>query len=347
MKKPILLLYLAVASIINVQSQAGQFAVVKPNGTTQIYTSWTSAYAEAVDEDFMYLPGVTISVPVTINKKLFIYGTGHDPDSTTATARTIFSSTFSIQSGATGGLLEGIKAAEINLGGTNKLQNYTIKKCNISSLIFTSNTPDSMPQYITLSESIVGNVSNSYNCAPAKYCSFFKNIFVQKISCFQSCTFKNNNFLCFSIGISPPCNSLSNSSLENNIFLDDDPAPIANGNCDNIFLNNLKLNNSNFTGSESCPVSQADNMSVPTIYDIFINYSGSGFLYTDDYHLIPTCPGVGAGTDGTDVGIYGTINPTVEGWIPSNPHIYFKQVAPETGPDGKLHIQVGVRANNN
>lgn len=349
MKKPILLLYIAVAFILNVQSQPGQFAVVKPNGTTQVFASWTSAYAGAVDGDYIYLPGVTISDPVMINKKLFIYGAGHHPDSTTATSRTIFSSTILIQSEATGGLLEGIKASIIILGGANKLSNYTIKRCNTYWLDFDSPNTDSLPDYISVSESIVntmlGNNSGN-NALKPKYSTFYKNIFISHVKYFQLCTFKNNIFLNYQTS-GAPCQSLISSAFENNIFLSSDPTPSGYQNCSNIYLNNLKISNPVFPSSESCPSSQENNLSVPSENDIFITYAAQGFHYDYNYHLKPTCPGVGAGTDGTDVGIYGTINPTVEGWITSNPHIFFKQVDPETGPDGKLHIQLGVRANNN
>ena len=60
MKKPILLLYVFISFLSSAHSQAGQFAVVKPNGTTQVYTSWTSAYAGAVEGDYIYLPGIEI-----------------------------------------------------------------------------------------------------------------------------------------------------------------------------------------------------------------------------------------------------------------------------------------------
>ena len=144
--------------------------------------------------------------------------------------------------------------------------------------------------------------------------------------------------------------SVTNTLFQNNIFVVSQPINTSgNSNiCYNSYHNNLKIGSSDFIENPTCPnQGESDNLAVPDIDSIFIAYPNNGFNYTNNYHLKPTCPGVGAGTDGTDLGIYGTNNPTPEGWIPSNPHIYFKQVDSETGPDGKLHIQVGVRANNN
>ncbi len=348
MKKPILLLFISTIFIFNVHSQADQFAVVKPNGSTQVYASWAAAYGGAANGDYMYLPGATISGTITIDKKLFIYGTGHDPDSATATGRTIFSS-INILDGASGGSIEGIQAGAIYLGSANKLHDYAIKRSYILAYLqFTSTTYDSLPEYVTISESVVGWISNVFadDNISVSNCIFFKNIFTKYISRFKNSTFKNNVFIPYELPNNTyVCNYITFTLFENNIFTVANPTIYSD--CNNIYLNNLKCENNIFYGDQNCPASQEGNLSEPSVGDIFISYTGTGFKYTDNYHLKPSCIGVGAGTDGTDVGIYGTINPTIEGWIPSNPHIYFKQVDPETGPDGKLHIQVGVRANNN
>lgn len=70
-------------------------------------------------------------------------------------------------------------------------------------------------------------------------------------------------------------------------------------------------------------------------------------IYTQNFHLITNSPGLNAGTDGTDVGIYGTNQPTKEGWIPSNPHISYKNVSQQTDANGNLKATFIVKAQAN
>ena len=64
---------------------------------------------------------------------------------------------------------------------------------------------------------------------------------------------------------------------------------------------------------------------------VFVSYppSGGGFAYTYDFHLQPSSPGKNAGTDGTDIGIYGGMLPYNVG---ANPH--FPQMMELTLPSG-------------
>jgi hypothetical protein len=64
---------------------------------------------------------------------------------------------------------------------------------------------------------------------------------------------------------------------------------------------------------------------------LFVNYppSGGAFAYTYDFHLQPGSPGKLAGTDGTDIGIYGGMLPYDVG---ANPH--FPQMMELTLPSG-------------
>src|SRR5690606_38454734 len=70
-------------------------------------------------------------------------------------------------------------------------------------------------------------------------------------------------------------------------------------------------------------------------------------FYTQDFHLKTDSPGKNAGSDGTDVGIYGTNEPTKEGWVPSNPHISFKNISSQIDANGNLKATFKVKAQNN
>jgi hypothetical protein len=75
----------------------------------------------------------------------------------------------------------------------------------------------------------------------------------------------------------------------------------------------------------------------------------SNFNYSYDYHLDTGSPGIAAGTDGTDIGIYGGLYPFPGGenvpWqtsaMPTLPQIYKMNVLNPTLPiDGTLQVKI-------
>lgn len=333
-------------------SQNPQFAVVRPDGTTFICPTWDSAYNKAIDGDNIYMPGITLTSAITINKKLFIYGAGHHPDSNAATGKTSVSNVpITITAGGSGGSLEGINQIGHNTYLRyidKKLNGYTIKRCNLGSVTFVYDSyppADSFTTNILITECILENID--CNQGRDVSCFFSKNIIRDRIYQPTFCTISNNIFL-ISGATTALYGPLNNCTIENNVFLVNQPLTAGDG-CNNNFYNNLKISGPAILNG--CPTNtgiEVGTISVPTINDVFISFNPAftNFPYIDNYHLKSTCPGVNAGTDGTDVGIYGTATPTSEGWVPSNPHIYFKQVSTQTNPSGQLPVQFKVRTNN-
>lgn len=351
MRSSFLLSILVFLSIL-VRSQAPQFAVVRPDGTTYICPSWDSAYNKAVNGDNIYLPPGIFNLDLIIDKKLFIYGAGHHPDSTNATGVTQFRSAIILKNAALG-LLEGIKFdycdAYYNgfsiLFGTNnnnaKVINYQIKRCFVQCIQIGTNSIslDSLAENIHLTENVI---TSFFDGKGSRNHMFEKNIINGGISNIKFSEIRNSVFL------SSGSNFISteNTTIKNNVFVTSNQISAPNY-CGNIYTNNLKLNSSSICGcTQNCINVGQGFINVASVNEIFNSYSGGSFLYSDNYYLKPTCPGINAGTDGTDVGIYGTISPTAEGWVPSNPHIYFKQVAPNTNGNGQLPVQFKVRTNN-
>jgi len=157
-------------------------------------------------------------------------------------------------------------------------------------------------------------------------CILRNNIFFADAICNYGCrypiksnysTFENNIFL--GIGYNTKLTGSSNfSTYNNNLFVTswEPPAP-------SFAANNL--------------VSQPAN-------SIFINQSGTSFSYSQDYHLQSTCPGKNAGTDGTDIGIYGGVFPWKEGSVPANPHFQSIKIGPKTDNSGNLNVKIKVAA---
>ena len=78
-----------------------------------------------------------------------------------------------------------------------------------------------------------------------------------------------------------------------------------------------------------------------------IIFQGDGdthYQFSDDLHLQNICPGVGAGADGTDIGIHGTDSPYKDGALPHTPHFRRVGFAGGTNAAGNLPVQVRVAA---
>ncbi len=78
---------------------------------------------------------------------------------------------------------------------------------------------------------------------------------------------------------------------------------------------------------------------------IFVNCPSAAFDNTYDYHL--QTPSNYIGTDGFQIGIYGTSAPFKEGVVSKNPHVILKSIAPQTTPTGDLNINITVGAQQN
>ncbi len=141
--------------------------------------------------------------------------------------------------------------------------------------------------------------------------------------------------------------NLSSCKLRNNIFIDDGIG--------NVFqdIKNLVIENNIFyrrtPGNETSGCAYNNNITYLTDFDDipgpdnigsgnitatdpeFVNFPafGADFSWDHDFHLQATSPGKNAGTDGTDIGIYG-------GWMPfevgANP--YIPQMVEVTLPSG-------------
>ena len=72
----------------------------------------------------------------------------------------------------------------------------------------------------------------------------------------------------------------------------------------------------------------------------------NSFRYTFDYSLQPSSPGVNAGTDGTDIGIFGGIGFSITGEPDDLPVVTrFDILNPMVPQNGSLRVRIEGRAN--
>ena len=315
------------------------------NGVSSLFTQLDSTVTQAVNGDTIYIPGGFFSLNVQINKSIHLVGVGHNPDSTQATQVSRILGNVTLTQGANNGSLTGLQIGGLNCQNSNDtISNYLVERCRLGGItLMPSSTNFSFIENV-----IQGVMSLGINPGVASDCFFSNNIIEGSCSgnyaFLTNSLFRNNIFLYQSycsygcwIPISSP-----NSTFENNIFISNNPSTSATyGTSSSIFNNNLFVEN--WTPS-SCGCMGSNNIVNQPQSSIFINQTGNTFNYAHDYHLQTSSPGHNAGTDGTDVGIYGGTFPWKEGSIPFNPHILFKNIGYSTDPNGNLLINIHVEA---
>jgi hypothetical protein len=324
---------------------------VEHSGVSTFYQNLDSALAHSVNGDNVYLPGATYNVGnLTINKGVHIIGAGCNFDSTLATGATIFLGDPRILKGADNGSIEGIYIqGEIRFGteaANQEVHNYSISRCNMTNLwlsfdngtasasdniyisenVFRGNIYGGNVQNVVVSKCIIENVVSTFNGNAV----FTNNIFLKNpcgenlIVNAAAITFQNNIFLirfCSYWGSYYLTGANAGINFNHNLFIEGDPVPTGN------------ISNGSIINSD--------------IDKLFVTQSGNLYNIKHNYHLKPDCLGKNAGTDGTDVGIYGTATPAKDGQIPFNPHIQSKSISSSTNPEGNLNINIKVKAQDN
>lgn len=373
--KNILTLIIALCFAYTAQAQVPQIAL-HHNGSSSFYTSATAAMTAAQNGDTLYFPGGSFG-DLSIDKQLVIYGTGIHPDSTSAVGVAGFTTVY-LREGSSGTVVQGIETRFLRLQATSPspvLENITVKRCNITGFSSsTSNYSDAIQSMgttfdtlrnITFTENIIGhyaqyaNNSNydedciSYSTGVDTFYNiyFTKNIIIRRVKDVKNTYFFNNIFLSYN---SSPSSYYTFQNTKNSYFFNNYFNSSYMGNMLNSTLNleNCAFNNNLFRGSVNFPYvsnfginNQINQSEAGTFEDV--PSSTYIFSFSQDYHLKSTSPGINAGFDGTDIGIYGTAAPTQEGWLPDNPQIIFKSIGNMPDANGNLPVQVQARAVDN
>ena len=337
MKKIILfLLFTGFFSSLSAQ----KVALHSPSGV-QFFTG-SNGFVEAVNEatsgDTLYLPGGGFPTnSITIDKQLLIFGAGHYPDSTAATSTTILNGYINLSDNADSIHFEGVDI----LGGLSTTSNHAvnhimIKYCRIQGELNIRGDQSNPALNLVVTNSVVTGTVRLTN---AQNAGIFNSLFNTDIYDTNGNLFKNNIFFLNNYSVSTYRYTIygNNNTIENNIFLRIRDREIM-GNS-NILRNNLTPKETPFWGTT--PIA-SDNHTGVAVETIFVNQTGNVFDYTHNYHL--QSPETYLGTDGAQVGIYGGLFPYKEGAVPSNPHIYLKNIGAETDDQGQLQIQIGVKA---
>jgi hypothetical protein len=335
---------------------------VETNGTTTFERSLDSAVMHAAAGSTIYIPGGVFTFnTVNIDKKLTIVGVGHHPDSTLATGQTIISGNVTFVEGSSQSHIEGLYiTGNIQVVFQQNVDDLLIKRCAATDLTGNGSHWSQQDHDSTYSHNwqIMHSVfRGSINFANLKAFTFTNNIVKGRlVNAFHGGTLRNNVFL-FNSQSERLMDEIRYCSISNNIFFhswDISYGPYACyggypcGSYENVFLNNSFCMGGQSTYVENGTASVALNNkydALPT--ESLVNATENIFSYAANYHIHPNLNAALVGTDGLQLGIYGSNDPYKEGAVPYNPHIQLKNIAPSTSTNGTLQVEIKVNAQQN
>jgi hypothetical protein len=323
-------------SVVSISAQG--LIAVQGGGAPSFYTQLSDAVTNAQAGDTIYLPGGSFG-DITLSKQLTIIGVGHHPDSTVATGRTVLSSLY-ITIGADNSFIIGV-FVDGTISSDGNASGIRISRCYLNQgIVFYGGQCSNW----IISENWIGTYSTfffgtmfSYSLLSSGSSSDFlvtNNIFANAINGISFSEISNNIFLDGSI-------SGSYLVLRNNVV--HNGVDLANSMSHSQFYNNLNSGvNGGPTGSGNTGAGNyLDNVE---LQGVFINYASGNTFYQNDFHVVNPAY---LGQDGTPVGIYGGVFPWKDGSLPFTPHISSKAINATTNPDGSLHINITVKAQDN
>lgn len=327
MKTIIIPFLLAFALLYCGNSQAQTTIAVQGESGSTFFASLDSAIVKAQAGDYIYLPGGNFNITKPIDKKLHIVGVGHHPDSCLATGITQVIGSFIIKKGSDRGTMTGMKITggiTFSLSTGESLNYYSIERCNIGSTVsIATKSSQILISECVINGSVTGSSSQGFQLT--------KCILTGGIDGFIANSYADNN-----VFLSSSVTSTGGCFFRNNIFLYSG-CPSPSSTYSTVFQNN------SFTVAVSSLHNCHNNIVAP-ITGLFKNKTKAGFDYDQDYHVLATSPAHNAGTDGTDLGIYGTASPWKDGSLPGNPHVQKVQSKTVSAIDGKLEVKTKIAA---
>lgn len=350
MKKYFVTLFLSVfCFVVQVSAQSSVIATLFHDGNIKTFYgtgALRSAHAAAVHGDVITLSSGSFTA-TNITKAVTLRGAGMEYDSISVIEPTIISGDFSIQIASDSTLqnnnlvMEGIYH---NASGTiavkGSLKNPQFVKCRLYVIrcSSTSGTFGSM-YYANFINCVIADQVEFYNSGSAT----FVNCYVSNIDYytsnssasneFQNCVVKNTYFDGISNTVFRNCFLYATSSTSSYNKL---PSTSPAYNCVALSATsstNIFVNQSNTT-----------NTQVSSLRDVFKTWQGSSLanFKTERLELTDAAKTKYLGSDGTQIGIYGGSIPFDP--RPSNPQITKLNVASKSTADGKLSVDIEVKA---
>lgn len=348
MKKYFVTLFLSVfCFVVQVSAQSSVIATLFHDGDIKTFYgtgALRSAHAAAVHGDVITLSSGSFTA-TDITKAVTLRGAGMEYDSVSVTEPTIISGDFSIQIARDSTLqnnnlvMEGIYH---NATGTitvyGSLNNPQFVKCRLYKISCSSSSGKlGYMYYANFINCVIAYEAEFYSYGSATFVNCYVNDLNQYKSGssheFQNCVVKDTWFYGISNTVFRNCflYAASNTSSYNQL-----PSTSPAYNCvarSATLSTNIFANQSNTT-----------NTQVSSLSDVFKTWTGSSLnnFKTERLELTDAAKTKYLGSDGTQIGIYGGSIPFDP--RPSNPQITKLNVASKSTADGKLSVDIEVKA---
>ena len=322
------------------------------------YVTLQAAIDSANVGDTIYVHGGGYNT-MTVNKRLTFIGPGFNPQgqfTAQATINYIYLDNIVPSTSANGSKFIGLNIGYIAIKPIEqfKIDSILIERCRFYTLIATNVLGDSWTFRNNLFQ--WGN----YYTGGSLSINFRKNIIIENnifASVNGSTQIQNsndntvfffNNLFTGHFDNATEFLSVSNARFENNIFYGKSPSTAASSNfANNIFFGNL-VSNSLANLSDGLNNITLD----PQFTTVPIDNSKYYFSYSNNYKLLPTSPGHNAGTDGTDIGIFGgqypmPLNNLIITGEPPIPQIYYMFIQNSViDPNTPINVNIKARKMN-
>jgi len=346
-------------------------SVIVQNGSRSgVYSTIAAAITAAQTGDTIYIGAGLYSETLTISKALSIFGAGFFPDSTTVTNTTQITGKITVSTGASNLTLSGLSLADVYFNNSAELSNVTITRNYISNRIYGNSAADyfKMKNFKVSENYITGgtqfdNLKTTSNVLIEK--NIFLNSYLNLINGNNNCFIKNNIFGKNSgIGNGVYYSSsydyrhayiyqVFDCTFANNLFISESTNSsyyyyyLSASSDRNTYYNNF------YNAKSGAGFGVRDILSnntyeatwkETTVFKSFSSWANYGFVSGNDLHVSESSGLNAAGTDGTELGIYGTVVPFKDGYMPRNPHVKAINIGIETNTNGELPISATVTA---
>lgn len=348
MKKYFVTLFLSVfCFVVQVSAQSSVIATLFHDGDIKTFYgtgALRSAHAAAVHGDVITLSSGSFTA-TDITKAVTLRGAGMEYDSISVTEPTIISGDFSIQIVSDSTLqnnnlvMEGIyhnASGVITVMGS--LKNPQFVKCRLYEIKCSSGVTPGYMYYANFINCVIANQVRFYSSGSATFVNCYVCDLYQYNSGssheFQNCVVRDSRLSDVSNAVFRNCflYATASSSSSLNILPSTSPAyncvALSATSSTNIFANQ----------------SNTTNTQVSSLSDVFKTWRGSSLenFKTQRLELTDAAKTKYLGSDGTQIGIYGGSIPFDP--RPSNPQITKLNVASKSTADGKLSVDIEVKA---
>lgn len=339
------LFLLPVFLLISCIAYAKVFTVDNRPGSSAQYTNIAAAITAAAAGDTIYIHGSETNYGnINVDKRLVFIGPGHNPQKDNAVKASIGTITLSQIFVASGSVFLGLEISYIYaVNPSSSTNNITIERCNVNQINGNVASSTSVPTGWVIENNIIGNVTiDSYVGATPHQFIINNNIITSHIGYGHTCFIRNNTYINGITNAGNAFQSIKESVIENNIFFGTKPE----GADKSTFNNNLTY------GANPVVLPYGTNYGTANINNadpLFTNFPLAGtstYLYDYDLTLQAASPAKSAGTDGTDLGVYGGTGFTESGEpaIPQVQEFVIKNGV--VAPGGKLNITIKAEAKN-